>query len=109
MKGRAPKALAPIEFLFAGYVCFRFPQASNRQISEILHGMEARVRGEHADVSMNTRVERTVRNYIKDMEAQYPSLLSADRTSNSKAKKRRRELAIENEDEQTGTPAREII
>jgi hypothetical protein len=70
---RAAKSIAPIEFLFAAYSCFIFPHGSNGQLSKIISGMMQRARGEHSDLMMNTTVEKTLRNYVREMEILHPA------------------------------------
>jgi hypothetical protein len=93
---RAPKAIAPIEFLFAGYICFRFPAANLQQLSRLIDGMMRRARGEHADLMINTRVESTIRNYVREMEKLNPFYM-AD-SSNPGARKRAREMEADDEE-----------
>lgn len=96
------KPMAPIEFLFATYMCFRFPQTTNQQMSELIKGMMVRVRGEHSDVFINTKVEKTLRNYINEMEHLHPFWLSAARNGDTAGRKRRRDG--ENDDDEEWTP-----
>lgn len=42
--------------------------------------MMRRVRGEHSDVMINTRVEATIRNYIREMEKLNPFYLGDSST-----------------------------
>ena len=69
LPGRAAKSIAPIEFLFAAYLCFRFPLADHALLSQMIQGMMMRVRGEHSDLMINNKNERTIRTYIREMEA----------------------------------------
>lgn len=55
-----------------------------------------RVRGEHADLMINPRVEGTIRHYVKEMERLNPFYM-AD-SSNSGARKRAREMEADDEE-----------
>lgn len=85
---RAPKAIAPIEFLFAGYICFRFSLATNKQLSELIQGLLQRARSEHIDVMINSKVESTLRNYIREMESLHPFWMSAETSAGSRKRPR---------------------
>jgi hypothetical protein len=69
-----------MEFIFAGYLCFKFSQTNHQQVSKLIDGMMRRVRGEHTDVMINTKCEVTIRNYVREMEKLNPFYL-ADSTT----------------------------
>jgi hypothetical protein len=94
---RAAKSIAPIEFIFAGFICFRFSQANHAQLSQLIDGMMRRVRGEHSDLMLNTRVERTIRTYIREMETLHPFLLSLESSKSAGAHRKRARVADEEE------------
>ncbi|UZJ56423.1 hypothetical protein CBS101457_005743 [Exobasidium rhododendri] len=105
---RAAKPMAPIEFLFAAYICFVFPRANNEQLSKIIQGMMQRGRGEHSDLMLNTRVEKTLRTYIREMEAKYPAWLKEGTNTDAPStdattSKRAREVDSEDDEWQPRT------
>lgn len=83
MPRRAAKPIAPVEFLFTAYICFRFPQATHSQLSKLIQGLMQRARGEHSDLMLNSRVEKTLRTYIQEMEMQYPQWMAGGNSSSS--------------------------
>ena len=95
---RAPKSIAPMEFVFAAYVCFRFPQANHAQLSQLIKGMQMRVRGEHSDVMVNAKNEKTLRNYVKEMEQLHPFWMASQGANGVNGRKRRREDGEEEDD-----------
>jgi uncharacterized protein (DUF849 family) len=68
--------MAPMEFIFAAFLCYRFPGASNEQLAKLFAGMKERVREEHKDIMINSNNERTIRAYIREQERAHPSWLN---------------------------------
>lgn len=93
---RAPKPIAPIEFLFAGYICFRFALANNKQLSSLIEGLMRRARGEHTDLMINPKVEATLRSYVHEMESLHSFWMSGESSAGSR--KRQRELQDDGEE-----------
>jgi hypothetical protein len=71
------RPLAPIEFLFTVFLCMRFPKATDSQLSDMFGELKQQVAAEHKDRMINTKVEATIRSYIRSLERRYPTLMSS--------------------------------
>jgi hypothetical protein len=103
------KPIAPIEFLFAGYMCFRFPGANNEQLSRLIDGMMKRARSEHSDLMINTTVERTIRGYIREVEILHPFAMSAVGLNTLVTQGSRKRIREQQQDDEEWLPSQDQI
>ncbi|PWN49428.1 hypothetical protein IE53DRAFT_145980 [Violaceomyces palustris] len=100
------KPLAPIEFVYAAYLVWKFKESATlSQLYQLIQGMKLAVRPQFKDVMFNTRTAEVIRSYI-DTAPLPPRLPEDNETPTGKGKRKRRREVEDDDESYRPTPPR---